>query len=153
MNQRQDAKRRFWARLDNHSAARCQRGTCLPQDHRDGEIPGDECHRNANWLLDSENPSIGRRGDLNTARNPLGFAREPPRESQRVVEFPQCFLDGFSRLVSQDLGDVLFMFTDEGVPFQEALCSDSRVNFAISLEGLMGCFHGIIDVFSCVVRR
>jgi hypothetical protein len=68
-------------------------------------------------LLDGEDAAAGDDCVLDCARDALGLAGEPPGEAERVVEFAEGFGDGLAGFVCDDLGDVVFVCADQGVPF------------------------------------
>ena len=41
-----------------------------------------------------------------------------------------------------DFGDVFFVFSDEGVPFEEELGTVAAGGFAEGLKGFVGCLYG-----------
>jgi hypothetical protein len=52
--------------------------------------------------------------------------------------------------MSDNLSKVFFVLSDQGIPLQEELGSDARIEFAILQEGGMGCLDSGVDIFDCV---
>jgi hypothetical protein len=83
--------------------------------------------------------------------DPLGLAREPPREPRAVVQLPVGLGNRLAGLVGQDLSQVVARFADEGVPFEDELGAGAGADFRVGLEGLVGALDGGVDVLDGVV--
>jgi len=116
------------------------------------EVPRHERHCNANGLFHRKHPPIWRAGNRNGPLNPLRLTRKPPRESQSVVQFALRLCERLAGLVGDDMGQIVSIFADQLVPFEETLGSDSRVDFLVGLEGRMCGFDGGIGVRGIAVR-
>lgn len=148
--QRRDGRLR--AGLDYHRAAGGQRSARLAQDHRHREIPGHQGGRDADGLLHSEDAPAGNRGDGNPAVNALRLAGKPPGEAGGVVDLAVCLREGLPRLVGEELGEVVPVLADEGVPFQEPLGALAGGDLFVFLKRGMGGLDGSGDIFGGVGR-
>lgn len=151
---RQDQSRegRLRAGLDDHGASRREGRASLAEDHRDGEVPGDQGSRNADGLLHGEDTPVGSSGHRDASVDSLRLTGEPPGEAGGVVNLSVRLSDGLARLVGQDLGQILLGVADEGVPFQEPLRALAGSHLAVLLEGRVGDLDGARDILSGVGR-
>lgn len=124
---------------------------CLERRTCNGEVPWHKCNGNANGLLDSEDSTVRCSWCLHSSLNTFCLASEPPCETQSVVEFALRFEQRLAGLVSDNVRQVVTILTNQGVPFEEALGTSSRVDFTEGLECLMCCFDGCVGVFCDVV--
>jgi hypothetical protein len=76
---------------------------------------------------------------------------EPPGETKSIVELALGFEQRLSGLVCDDVGEVITVFADQLIPFEEALGASSWVDFAEGLEGFVGSLDGGIGIFGDVV--
>jgi len=116
-----------------------------------GEVPGNECNRNTNGLLDREDSTIGCSWCLYSSLNAFRFSSKPPGEAQSIFKFTLRFKEWLSSLVSDDVGQIVAIVADQLIPFQQTLGSSSGVDLAEGLEGLVCCRDSCIGVFCDVV--
>ena len=119
---------------------------------RNGKIPGNQCHRNSNRLFHRKHPSTWYCRRRHCPPNSLRFAGKPPGESQTIIQLRPRLSQRLARLVRQDMGEILFGFDDQVVPFQQLLGANPRVGFPVFLECVVGGLDGGIDVLRAVVR-
>jgi hypothetical protein len=130
----------------------------LATDLRDGrchlrnrEVPRDESSGHTNRLLHSEDSSSRSRRCLNCSRNSLCLSGEPPSEAQSIVKLSLRFSEWLSSLIGDKMSNVISVFPDQCIPFQEPLSSSAWVDLSVSLECFMSCYDCSIDVFGCAV--
>ena len=76
---------------------------------------------------------------------------KPPGKSQSIVEFALRFEKWLSRLIGNNVGQIIAVVADQLIPLQQTLGTSSRVDFAVGLKSLVRCFDGRIGVFCDVV--
>lgn len=81
----------------------------------------------------------------------LCLASEPPGETQGVVKLALGFKQRLASLIGDNAGQVIAVLADQGVPFEQTLCTSSGVDFAECFESFVGGFDCWVDVFGDVV--
>lgn len=84
--------------------------------------------------------------------NALRLAGKPPGEAGGVVDLAVCLREGLPRLVGEELGEVVPVLADEGVPFQEPLGALAGGDLFVFLKRGMGGLDGSGDIFGGVGR-
>lgn len=112
-----------------------------------GEVPGNERNSHTDRLLDGKDSTVRRSWCLNCSLNTFGLASKPPGETQGIVKLALSFKERLSGLVSDDVGQVITVVADQLVPLEEALGTNSRVDFAEGLEGLVCGFDCWVGIF------
>ncbi len=84
---------------------------------------------------------------MNSTEDSLCLAGKPPRESQGIVDFAEGLREWLASLVGDDMGEIITVFTNQGVPFQEPLRPCPWVRLSVALE----CFVGLaaVSVVDC----
>jgi len=121
------------------------------QPTSDREVPWNECNSNTNGLLDGEDSTIRCRWCLDSALDTFGLTSEPPRKTESIVEFALSFEEWLSSLVSDNVCQVVTVFPNQRVPFEQTLGTSSRVDFAEGLESFVCCCDSCVGVFCDVV--
>lgn len=116
-----------------------------------GEVPRHECNSNTNRLLHSEDSTIRRSWCLYCSLNTLRLASKPPSETEGVIKFTLRLEKWLSGLVSNNIGQVIAVITNQLIPLQQTLGTSPWVDFAIGLESLVCCFDSCIGVLCHVV--
>ena len=88
---------------------------------------------------------------MNSSKDSLSLSCKPPRETESIVKLSLGLGQRLTSFISDDVGNVVSVLTDQGIPFQEPLCSGAWVDFPVGLECLMGCFDSGIYIFGTVV--
>jgi hypothetical protein len=87
---------------------------------------------------------------LNRPSNPLRLASKPPREAQRIIQFPQTLGNRFTRLISDDLRQIILILSDQRIPFQQPLSTSSRIRFLERFKRYVGCLNSGIYI-GCII--
>jgi len=80
------------------------------------------------------------------------LSADSPGESKSIVEFSLTLSNGLASLVSHDLSNIISVFADKGVPFQQPLSSGPWVDLAIRFESCLSCLDGLVYIFGSIVR-
>ena len=118
----------------------------MRHDLRDGKVPRNQSNGNTHRLLDNHDPAVGCRGGADVSSNSLSLAREPPRETQRVVELALGLSQRLACLVRENLRNVISVKADETVPFEQLLGATSGVLGTVGLECLVRELDGAVNV-------
>ena len=146
LGQREQRERRLLRGLDDHRAARRERGRDLPRRHQQGIVPGDDLAGHAYRLAHREGDRVG--GDLQhlavDLRSEPGVVLVAGRSIVHVVLGLDDRLAGIDRF---DLGELVLAGPDSLGKTKEyaatLLGGDGSPPF---IEGARGRLHGAVDI-------
>ena len=137
-------------RLDDDRAAGDEGRANLGTHQRQGKVPGDDAHGDADGLLEDETVGPLVQGGRQRYLSAPNLARQPGVELeavQKMVEFAFGLKKGLALLGRQGLDDVVGVFFDEVNPLVQKAGALVGGRVAPFGEGLGGRLHGRFGVF------